>query len=144
MQIKLQDILDYWRATRGAGHSKAQVSGITEPTLLVTYDYPDKAWVSGNKCAIACQSTYTLRGQSLPLVVDHYMLDRLIEEDRREREEPLLKSLRYRDIQIAGLKDTLAARDAEIAKIRKQESAVCKAIDDLEKSLGINTEEEYY
>lgn len=53
--------------------------------------------------------------------------------------EALLKLLRHRDIQITGLKESLAAKDGEIAKLRKQEKAVCKAVVELEEALGLYT-----
>jgi DNA repair exonuclease SbcCD ATPase subunit len=67
----------------------------------------------------------------------HELLEADLEDHIREAIEELLKKLSHRDIQVTKLKKDLAEAKAEIVSLRKQESAVCKAITDLENALGI-------
>lgn len=106
--MRLHDILMYWRINRGAGHSEAQLQGLSfEGTFIYVVTNRDQAQEVIRRCRILkkpqpriltiSDNETKLHGMRLPLVVDHAAMDLLVEREIRHLEEMSIKGRREKN-----------------------------------------------
>jgi hypothetical protein len=82
---KIDEILNYWRANRGRGHTHTTIEGAKQTgAIVIIANKQQRALyeplgIPKDKI-LTIHQLVSLRGRTDPLVVDHYALELMVEE----------------------------------------------------------------